>query len=207
MKIQHDGSVVNRDQSVTAASMFTYSSPSVTQLTLKNGPTSGGTVITFDGSNFGADPAVVSAKIGATSCTSIAISSHTRMTCTLQPGSGAGLFPSVNVDGLSVTGSSSNTEFKYDSPSIASVEPVSGRPTSGGVTITIHGSGFGTSSLNTVVSLTSRDLSSSKSCSGVIVQQFNKITCVLPVGVGTNDLKVEVSSLIGSQAFCTTRLP
>jgi len=76
----------DRDQISSAASIFSYSSPSITSLSPRNGPTIGGFIIVFDGSNFGSNNAVVSVQLGSTSCPLAGSVSHTRITCTLPAG-------------------------------------------------------------------------------------------------------------------------
>jgi len=151
-----------------AAAMWSaaYAAPVVTGVVSATGqfPTRGGVGITLVGTNFGVTPAARPASpvavsffafpgdpgtVNATGCVRV---SQTAITCTLPPGSGAGLSVSVTVaDETGVTPSL----LSYDAPNVTSVSVVSMGPwdgvmpgmamgaTTGGSVVTLTGSNFG----------------------------------------------------------------
>lgn len=129
-------------QSASLAGGFTYAAPSSTALDISGvspsqGPTSGGTVVTVNGTGFQTGAAV---KFGSVLSTAVTVASSTQISA---------MSPSENVGtvGLTVTDPDSQSTsmpsaFTYTSgPSVTSVSPNTG-PVTGGTTVTIMGSGF-----------------------------------------------------------------
>ena len=120
-----------------AADRFTYvARPSVTKLSVKSGPSAGGTSVTISGSELGAATSVAFAGRSAASFT---INSATSITAISPPGTpGTADVTVANIAGTSAI--SSKDRFKY-LPTVEGVTPRSG-PSGGGVSVTVTGSGF-----------------------------------------------------------------
>jgi hypothetical protein len=155
-------------QSSQANTQFSYGAPSVAAISPASGPTTGGTVITIMGSNFGTFGSVT---LGGSAC-AIGEWTQSGIICTNPPGQGANLPLVVTVSGLS---SQSNPQFSYDAPSIASISPASG-PTTGGTVITISGSSFGVSGSVTL----------GGSACAIADWTQSRIICTNPPGQGAN---------------------
>lgn len=142
--------VVVTDDAGTAsnAASFSYDPPSLVSLSPNHGPTSGGTVLTLTGSNFGPVSAdakrsvsFVSPGGGSSSCEIVAGGgSHVQVRCETPAGQGAGQSVSITVDGQT----SGVQSFSYDAPEITGVAPAAAS-TAGGTRLTISGSSFGLS--------------------------------------------------------------
>lgn len=153
------------DQSGAALS-FDYEAPAITGITAASFPTSGGTVITLTGSNFGLNQVV---SVGGQAATVQPGSTHTRVLCTLPSGQGTNV-PVV----LTAGQQASRAAFiSYDAPAITSISPGNG-PTSGSIPITINGTNFG---LTPEVSIGGRPAAR-------ISSTHTRIVCTLPAGGG-----------------------
>ncbi len=115
---------------------YSYDAPSVCSVTPAAGATSGGTIITIRGENFGVSPSIT---IGGSPSVPTFLS-HNQILCALPAGVGANLPVLVSAGGQS----SSPGRFDYSPPSIVGITPQS-VPTSGAL-ITITGQNFGASS-------------------------------------------------------------
>jgi hypothetical protein len=115
---------------------YSYDAPIVGSVTPAAGATSGGTIITIRGENFGVSPSVT---VGGSPSVPTS-SSHSQIVCPLPPGVGANRPVLVSAGGQS----SSPGRFDYSPPSIVGITPQS-VPTSGAL-ITITGQNFGASS-------------------------------------------------------------
>jgi alpha-tubulin suppressor-like RCC1 family protein len=120
-----------------AADEYTYvAAPTVTELSVKAGPSAGGTSVTITGTEF-TDATAVS--FGAGSVTSFEVNSATSITAVSPPGPAG----PVDVTVTSVGGSSAIStkgRFQY-LPAVEGVTPGSG-PLAGHVSVTVSGSGF-----------------------------------------------------------------
>ena len=132
------------------AGAFTYTSTSSGTLTATSvsplsGPTSGGTLITVDGTGFVSGATI---SIGGTAATGVSFVSSTRLTART-PAKPAGGYSVVvrNPNGQTAntprgfTYSGTSTPTPTTTPVATAVSPLSG-PTSGGTLITVTGSGF-----------------------------------------------------------------
>ncbi len=171
--------VTNLDgQFDTLSNSYTYqSAPSVTSISTSSGPTSGGTVITINGSSFRNG---VSVKIGSVDCSTLVFNSSSKLTCTTAAG------PSGTYD-VVVTNSDNQTDsltsaFTYLAPPVvSSVNPNVGLYTSS-TSISISGSGFRAGA--TVVI-------GGNNCTGVNVVSSSQINCIAPAhAVGSVSLTV-----------------
>jgi hypothetical protein len=112
--------------------------PAVMGVAPGSGPTTGGTTVTINGSNFQPGSTVA---IGAVQASSVTYVSSTQLTAVSPPEAAAIVDITVTTSaGTSAT--SSADEFTYISPpTVTNVSPNSG-PTSGGTTVTITGTNF-----------------------------------------------------------------
>jgi len=125
-------------QETTVDQGFQYTEvpvPTIISVTPNNGPTTGGTSITINGTNF---VNVSSVRVGGTSVTHTVNSAGTQITATTPPG----IAGSQQIEVTTQTGSAS-IPFTYTvpAPTITSVTPNNG-PTTGGTSITINGTNF-----------------------------------------------------------------
>ncbi len=121
----------------TSADLFEYLAPKVTSVSLHEGPTAGGTIVTIVGSNFAAGATV---RFGTKPAARVTVVSATRITAT-SPAHGAG---SVRVIVTIPGGTSIATSadlFEYLAPKVTSVSRHEG-PTAGGTVVTITGADF-----------------------------------------------------------------
>jgi hypothetical protein len=145
---------------------FSYSPPSITSVSPTTGSTSGGTVITLTGNNFGLTPSVTVNNSAAT----LVSTSHNSIQFILPPGQGTNASIAVQANGQSVT----NQSFSYAAPLLSDVTAAS-RPTAGGVHLTLTGSNFGISPLVTV---------GGNNASIVGIPGHTQIIAMLPPGEG-----------------------
>jgi IPT/TIG domain len=128
------------NQSATLTGGFTYissTSISISSASPVTGPTSGGTVVTVNGTGFQSGAAVA---FGSTQSTAVTVVSSTQISAMSPPGnSGTVAIIVTDPDAQSAT---LRSAFTYTSaPSVSSISPNSG-PVTGGTTVTILGSGF-----------------------------------------------------------------
>ena len=170
--------------------MFSYLPPNLTGINPLTGPTTGGTTLTLQGTNFGISGGSVT--VGGIACPIVSQSS-TQITCTLPAGQGTN-----QVVKVSVGGQVSNTlMFSYLPPNLTGINPLTG-PTTGGTTLTLQGTNFGISGGSVTVG--------GIACP-IVSQSSTQITCTLPAGQGTNQVvKVSVGGQVSS-AFMFSYLP
>lgn len=156
-----------------SADRFTYVPvPTVTKLSAKGGPASGGTPVTISGTEF-TDASSVS--FGSASTTEFKINSPFSITLKAPPDAGAAGTVEVSVSSAAGTSPpSSKARFKY-APVIESVSPGSGSRL-GGTSVTISGFGFATGSGATELLFGSQkgqavECSSSTSCTATTPAQ------------------------------------
>jgi hypothetical protein len=153
------------DQSGAALS-FDYEAPVITGITATSYPTSGGTVITLTGSNFGLNKVVT---VGGQAATVQPGSTHTEVLCALPPGQG------TNVPVVLTAGEQASPAafISYNAPAITSISPGNG-PTSGSIPITIIGTDFGQTPQVSIGGKPAAGISST----------HTRIVCMLPAGGG-----------------------
>ncbi|WP_344447400.1 IPT/TIG domain-containing protein, partial [Kitasatospora nipponensis] len=114
---------------------YTYlSAPVVTTVAPNQGPTAGGTTVTVTGSGF---TGATDVRFGSTPATTFTVVSGTQITAVAPPG-GAGM---VHLTVTTAGGTSSTFYYYLNAPVLTSVVPTQG-PTSGGITLTLTGSGL-----------------------------------------------------------------
>ena len=131
--------VLNTDtQAGTLANGFTYRPPpTVSLISPTGGPTAGGTPVTISGANFISGSTVT---LGGVACTSPTFVSAATLTCT-SGGPGAGLGDVVVTLPDNQTGTLSNGFTYQNPPTVTSLDIITGS-TSGGLMITLTGTGF-----------------------------------------------------------------
>ncbi len=141
--------------------------PTITKLSAKKGPATGGTPVTITGTEFLGVSAV---RFGANNATSFTVNGPTSIAAVAPPGTSGKVDVFVTTPyGTSVE--TSKAAFKYASPTVTEVAPDSGLLT-GGTAVAIHGSGFATGAGNTIfafgsVNATSVECSSTANCTAI----------------------------------------
>lgn len=153
-------------QTVTSSGAFTYAdAPSVDDVTPKVIASGGGTTLTITGTGFVSGAGV---KIGASDCTSVNVASTTSITCVTPAGSAG--YADVKVTNVDTQNSTlSNTLIYESSPTLLGVSPSLG-PLTGGQTITLTGTDFGTT--------VSVSFTNGGGCTSVTRVSDTSVTCV-----------------------------
>jgi IPT/TIG domain-containing protein len=172
--------------SATETGGFTYVAPplTITSVEPASGSTAGGTPVTIKGTGFGTTPADNTVTIGGGPAT-VTAASATSLTVTTPPGT-AGPAPVVVTNTSDSSTATDAGAFTYvePAPTITSVEPSTGS-TSGGTSVTIKGTGFGSGVI--AVEFGSVNATSFKASTG------GTITAVSPPGSGTVDVTVRTA--------------
>jgi hypothetical protein len=181
--------VTNLDGDNTSGSLangFSYvAPPTITGVSVANGPAEGGTLLTINGTNFlpGGPTTVEIGSLGT--CGSVNVTDATTLTCTTSAGTvGTANIKVINFDGQEATNGA--VTFTYDPPpTVSSVSPVSGQ-LAGGTTLTITGLNFTNSPSNPTVTV------GGNPCTPVAFGSTTSISCTLPAGTaGTVNVTVE----------------
>ncbi len=165
----------------TLAAIFTYDAPNVTSLAPAGPyPTSLTTAngITLFGSNFGPNGTTVTVSLGTYPCTAPTLVSHSSLTCTHVPGSGASL--PIAVTANLYAGVSASTVFSHQAPNVTKINPATDLP-AGGILVTIYGSNFGFTGDGMARAIT---LGPSLACAPVSSLTDTSLVCKVPPGVG-----------------------
>jgi len=165
-------------------SLFTiqYAAPIISSVTPLNGPTTGQTVITIKGSNFGTGSIIKPVvSIGGRNCAFASNNVTDSTIYVLSPiGDGTQNIVKVQVGTQSTT---FTTFFKYNPPTITSISPLNG-PTSGNTKLTIKGTNFGVNStLSGLIDMFAATLS---------FVSNTTVYLTTPVGVGV-DLPIKIN--------------
>lgn len=151
--------VVSDENGVASASFdYAYQLPSIAQVAPQSVPSTGGTVLTISGTNFGRSSASRTWTVDGVTAGSEQWLGHERVTVVMPPLPSGG---QKIVRGV-VAGFASNDfpiEVLGEAPVIAQISPVSG-PTQGGTTITIEGENFGAQPGNVTVCSTPSEVTS-----------------------------------------------
>ena len=124
----------------TLSGLFTYNFPSVNSIFPGNAPTTGGTTLTMLGGEFGNAGTGQEIRVGGTVCITTLYTSDSSLHCKIPAGVGSNPHLQVISSGLSGFG---RNLLSYDNPTVSGVTPANSA-TSGGSTISVFGSGFGT---------------------------------------------------------------
>ena len=179
------------NQIATMDNAFSYRAPSVSSLLPGSLGTSGGSILTVFGANFGIQDLSCQVKVGDTSAPHNVAVSDSSLLVTVPAGRGLG--KTVSVTTASLVGSSVAT-FSYFAPSISNLSP-SNTPTSGLLTMSIFGSNFAGFSETPTITL------GSTRCASEWVSSTS-ILCRVPRGVGAG-LQVLVN--VEGQTVSVTR--
>ncbi|MCE4063424.1 IPT/TIG domain-containing protein [Pandoraea sputorum] len=124
----------------SAADQFTYVSlPTVSSVTPNQGPSTGGGLITINGTNFVTGATTVS--FGATPATGVNVLSPTSLNATIPAGSAGTVDVTVTTAAGTSTTSAADWYTYADQPTMTMASPSSG-PIAGGTSVTITGTGF-----------------------------------------------------------------
>lgn len=141
-----DVAVSNPDgQKAVLHNAFAYHgpAPTISNLSPTSGPTTGGTVITVNGSHFSSGASVL---FGSLPATSVTVANANQLQATTPAHSSGSVDVTVtNSDGQSGT-LASGFQYNSSAPSISGISPTSG-PTTGGTTVSITGLHFATGAL------------------------------------------------------------
>jgi hypothetical protein len=125
--------------------------PSITSVSPKSGPVTGGTSVTISGTEL---RGVKSVHFGSTPATSFTITSSSSISAVAPPGS-AGLVDVMVTSAAGTSATVAHDRFKFE-PVVTSIGPTSGSK-NGGTRVTIFGAGFAIGSLETTVTFGSAD--------------------------------------------------
>jgi hypothetical protein len=160
--------VLARGAVTVGAGTFTYDAPVLSSLTPVDASTAGGTLLTLQGSNFGASGTVT---VGGVPVSPVSGGwSDTQVVVTLPAGAG-GTVPVV----LSRSGESAQTTYHYAAPALSGLTPSTG-PTAGGTTLTLSGASLGTGGTVTI----------GGNAASVTSWSHTRVLVSTPQGVGPN---------------------
>jgi hypothetical protein len=188
--IVHAGSA---SSAATAASKYSFGEPQVLSVSPAGGPVGGGTIVTITGTGF---RGVTSVKFGAVSAV-FTVDSFTRITATAPDIDSAGSVEVTvtNPAGTNPVPGTTDNDYTYGKPVITEISPAAGLA-AGGTTVTIKGTGFGTSPTVDFGGATATVLTSSTT----------QITATAPSGFASGDTKyvhVHNGSLVSAEtALC-----
>lgn len=165
--------IVTNPDAANATTTYTYQlAPTVSSVTPANGPMSGGTVVTVNGSDFLAGATV---DIGGSACTVSAVTATTITCTTTSHSTGAVTVTVTNTDNQSGTLA---TGFTFDpAPTLSSISPALG-PSSGGTSLTLTGADF----------VAGASVSIGGAACAVAAETSTSITCT--TGVGTTGAQI-----------------
>jgi hypothetical protein len=177
---------------------FTYDAPVVTFASMPNAATTGRTLVTLSGFNFGIaklNPVEQYAQLGASVCSSNFWISGTSIVCSAAFGGGQALNANIVLSTLSGTGI---TAFTYDSPVVTYLS----RPnaaTSGGSSLTIRGQNFGPADYTPTIAV------GGTSCGTTHWRTDSIIVCQVPAGVrAALHSSITVDTIVGTGATVFT---
>jgi hypothetical protein len=128
------------DMVATSDAIFTYDAPVVTfNQNIYNVPSTGGSLVTVSGVNFGYINLTPSTKIGKTVCKTTSWTSLTALQCSVPAGYGSDLHVTVSVADNAGT---KTYQLTYNAP-VTTHMRMRNMPTTSGALITIHGTNFG----------------------------------------------------------------
>lgn len=163
---------------------FTYQlkrpDPTISSINPSLANTDGGvTTLTVNGEDFVSDSTV---SIGVTPCPTTSVA-YNKILCIIPEGQGKTFAVKATNPSPQVADSNTDNIFSYNKPSVSGVSWVTA-PTSGGTSVVISGSNFGTSGSVTVGGEPCPDTE----------YAHGEITCTLPEGEGTASIQVTVAT-------------
>jgi len=133
----------------TLTHVFTYDDPSITSLQGTNGMATGGMTLSIFGQNFGTNDYTVIAKVGGSACAKTIWVSDSYVGCKTPVGVCKDHDIAIEVYG---NAGSFSKGYSYDNPSVIAVDGKHG-PGTGGNTISVQGSNFGTAQYSAEVNV------------------------------------------------------
>jgi len=179
----------------TQPGVFSFDSPVVSFVGAKNGASSGGTIVTFSGKNFGFSDSTPTGVIGVSSCATSLWTTDTSVRCGIAYGSSTSLRTILTID--SVPGTMTHV-FTYDSPTLTHTAAFNG-PNTGAVSVSVFGLNF--AGMDTSVSVI---MDATTPCLSSQWNSFTSLVCGLPSGYGTVQLSATVSAQVGTLAMAFT---
>jgi hypothetical protein len=155
-----------------------------------------GGLVTIVGDNFGANDSTITAVFGDSDETVISVT-HTEAVLNISVGEGAQKDLTITVAGQSYVVAASSS-FKYSSPVISSVSPVSVSTHGGYVTLT--GTNFGRVGAGAVTFVPSSSATPDVTCS-IVEQSQTYIVMDIGAGQGSGALTLNVSGQVSSASF------
>lgn len=174
----------------TVVGAFSYDAPLLTHSSPFNGALSSSTTLSISGTNFLTTATSVIVQVGDSACGTSSWVSQTSVTCVMNEGSGRRQRVALTIE--AAVGCRERS-FSFDAPAILSIIPAASNGAgTGGATLTIQGNNFGTTSSTVTVSIGPTPCTTSTWISNTALR------CTTPGGAGTQEIRVEVSSQIGT---------
>lgn len=175
----------------TRFGVFSFDSPVASFVRAQNGVSSGGTIVTFSGKNFGFSDSSPTALLGASSCMTSIWTTDTSVACASPYGTGSGFRAVLTIDAVPGT---MTTVFSYDSPVTSFVSQFNG-PKTGLTQVSVLGLNFGGSDTTPTVMVQSATM-----CASVSWTSHSSLQCALPPGYGTVRMAITVMALVHTKA-------
>lgn len=164
-------------QSSAPAPLWSYNVPIAVACFPASGPTTGGTMITVTGNNFGPPGTMAVVTINGAACTEVMVIGHTTLTCKTPAGAGINQDIIVTISGQS---SSPAPLWNYNAPVLTNLFPAQG-PTTGGTFVQASGINFGLPGTTASVTI------DGVSATNVMVTGHTTLTFLSPQGSGINN--------------------
>jgi IPT/TIG domain len=185
---------------ISNADQYTYTTPfpTVTAIKPNSGPSTGGTNVTIDGTDFTGATRV---SFGQTAVSNFTVVSNTQIAVTSPAGTGTVDVTVTTPGGASTTSSADQFTYTIAPPTVTGISPTSGL-TTGGTIVTISGTGF-TGATGVYFGKTA--------ISNFNVVSDTQITVTSPAGSGTVDITVTTaggpSAISSADQFTYTSPP
>ena len=177
-------SVAGMNSAPDQDAIFNYDPPTVEAIEPGHGAASGGTMVTIIGSNFGATNNNPSVTIGGRPCQNVVWLSNSKLQCLTPAGIGIGDVRVFILDESSPE--NFGTIFEFDAPLITRLVPDHG-PGTGGITLTVHGTNFGTLDSKPQIKV------GGSNCQSTAWKSNTEVLCVTPKGQGlSKDVLVDI---------------
>ena len=130
-----------------ANALFAYNAPRITSLFYSNGPTTGGTIITLFGEQFGLEEDALSSRLGPTTTNTTQWVADSIISVTTAEGVGVVDSFALDIIGIEIefvnpSGDATDPAFAHNAPAVSYV--THNGPVGGGTRMSIQGANFGT---------------------------------------------------------------
>ena len=128
--------------------LFAYNAPKITSIFYSNGPTTGGTMVTLFGEQFGLEDNILASRIGPSSTNTTQWNSDSIISVLIAPGVGRIKTFLLSIIKIEIEYNNLVPEepaFVFDKPSIDNLNVTVNGPVGGGMRLTLQGANFGTS--------------------------------------------------------------